>query len=95
VAAPPAERKLIWREQVLKLRLFRQILSAIGREPGRRLERDAVLEILALAMPQENLERVFETLVRWAQAGDLFDYDERAEQLLTEEPAADNSGQTA
>ena len=82
VAASTTERRAIWREQILKLRLFRQIVSAIEREPGRRLERDAVLEILALSMPQENLERVFETLVRWAQAGDLFDYDERAGELV-------------
>ncbi len=87
VAAGPAERKAVWREQVLKLRLFRQVLSAIEREPERRLARDSVLEILALVMPQENLERVFETLVRWAQAGDVFDYDGQAEELVAPEPA--------
>ena len=82
VAADPAGRKAIWREQVLKLRLFRQILSAIEREPGRRLERDAVLEMLALVMPQENLERVFDTIVRWARAGGVFDYDAESEELV-------------
>ena len=84
VAAPPAERTAIWRERVLTLRLFRQIAAALERAPDRRVERDAVLEILAIAMPQENVERVFDTLVRWAQAGGLFDYDERAEELTLE-----------
>ena len=82
VGASTADRKAIWREQVLRLRLFRQIVSAIEREEDRRLERDAVLEILALALPQEDYERMFETLVLWAQAGELFDYDGRAEQLV-------------
>jgi len=82
VGASTSDRKAIWREQVLKLRLFRQIVSAIEREEDKRLERDAVLEILALALPQEDYERTFETLVEWAQAGELFDYDDRAEQLV-------------
>ena len=82
VAAPPAERTAIWRGQLLTLRLFRQLVSAMERDPGRRVERDTVLEILAIAMPQENVERVFDTLVRWAQAGDLFDYDNRSEELV-------------
>jgi NitT/TauT family transport system ATP-binding protein len=81
VAAPPAERTAIWRGQLLKLRLFRQLASAMEREPDRRIERDAVLEILAISMPQEDVERVFDTLARWAQAGDLFDYDDRSEEL--------------
>ena len=86
VAAPPAERTAIWRERLLRLRLFRQLVSALEREPRRRIERDAVLEILAIAMPQEDVERVFGTLVRWAQAGDLFGYDDRSEELVMEKP---------
>ena len=86
VEAPPAERTAIWRERLLKLRLFRQLVSAMEREPDRRIERDAVLEILAIAMPQEDVERVFATLVRWAQAGDLFGYDDRSEELVMERP---------
>jgi NitT/TauT family transport system ATP-binding protein len=84
VAAPPAERTVIWRERLLRLRLFRQLVSAMERAPERRIERDAVLEILAIAMPEEDLERVFGTLVRWAQAGDLFGYDEHSEELVLE-----------
>jgi NitT/TauT family transport system ATP-binding protein len=82
VAAGTADRKVLWREQLLKLRLFRQVLAALEREPDRRIPRDDILEILALAMPQENLERVFDTLVLWAQAGDLFDYDDAKEELV-------------
>ena len=86
VAAPQAERTEIWRGQLLTLRLFRQLVAALEREPRRRVERDAVLEILAIAMPQEDVERVFGTLIRWAQAGDLFDYDDRSEELVMERP---------
>jgi hypothetical protein len=60
------------------------LVSALERAPDGRIERDAVLEILAIAMPQEDVERVFDTLVRWAQAGDLFDYDDRSERLVME-----------
>jgi len=63
---------------------LRQVDSAIKREPGKRLKRGALLKVLALELPEEDLEHAFRTLVRWAQAGDLFDYDEEADELMVE-----------
>jgi NitT/TauT family transport system ATP-binding protein len=76
VQASPEERMALWREHLLKLRLFRDVRDALLREPSRRLDRDFVLETIIMHMPQENYERVFNTFVVWARYGDLFDYDE-------------------
>ena len=43
--------------------------------------RDFVLETIAVNMPNEDYEQIFETFVRWARFGDLFAYDEATETL--------------
>ena len=50
-------------------------------EPRHQLDRDTVLEMMVLHMPQENYEKMFETFVRWARFGDLFAYDENTEEI--------------
>ena len=80
--AGPEDRKTIWNEQLLKLRVFRDIASVMAREAHHEVDRDFVLDMLALGLPEENLERLFENVVAWAQFGDLFEYDDTRERLL-------------
>jgi len=80
--AAPGERSAIWREQLLKLRIFRDLVDVLDRQPNHEVDRDFVLETLALALPGENYERMFETLSTWAQVGDLFEYDDQREHLI-------------
>jgi NitT/TauT family transport system ATP-binding protein len=82
VAAAPPERKAVWREQLLKLRLFQEV-RAMVQESG-EVSRDAVLELIHREMPHENYEKMFSTLVHWARFGDLFAYDEASEALRTQ-----------
>jgi NitT/TauT family transport system ATP-binding protein len=84
VRAAPDERKTMWREQLLKLHLFRQVRDALRRQSEHILERDFVLETIIMQMPQENYETVFHTFVRWARFGSLFSYDETTEVISLE-----------
>jgi NitT/TauT family transport system ATP-binding protein len=70
------QRKAIWREQLLKLGLFREIYNALQREPDHTLDRDFVLETIVLRIPGENYEKIFHTFINWSRYGDLFAYDE-------------------
>ena len=81
VKASPEGRKVIWREQLLKLGLFKLVRDAIERQPERQVTREFVLETIVLNLPSENYEKVFDTLVGWARFGDLFAYDEDTERL--------------
>lgn len=74
--AGPEERKTIWRVQLLKLPLFQLVEDVLQRQPDHAVDRDFVLETLVMRMPQENYEKVFNTLIRWARYGNLFAYDE-------------------
>ena len=76
VQASAEDRKAIWRDQLLTLSLFKEIHDVLRRQRKHRVDRDFVLETIVIRLPQENYERVFQTLVGWATFGDLFVYDE-------------------
>ncbi len=64
------------------LRLFQVVRGRHrARQERHEIDRDFVLEIIAVNMPNEDYERMFETFVNWARFGDLLDYDETSERL--------------
>ena len=81
VKANSAERKAIWKEQLLKLRLFREIYQSIQRQPDGETGKEFVLEKIVLALPTENWDKTFETMIRWSRFGELLTYDEDTEKV--------------
>ena len=81
VQAHPGDRQAIWREALLKLRLFRLIRETLDRAPNHTVDAFSVYEMLVLWLPQENYERLFDTLVGWGRFGGLFEYDEQLRRL--------------
>jgi len=76
VRGGPVERKALWRERVLTLKLFALLEEALRNARRHRLEREFVLETIALHLPNESYEAVFETMLSWALYGGLVSYDE-------------------
>ena len=76
VKATSQERQNIWKEQLLKLRLFKQINEMLTKHPRNRLDAELVQEIIILNLPSENYEKTFEIFIIWAMYGNLFAYDE-------------------
>ncbi len=74
VKADPNKRKLLWREQILKLRLFREINDILTKREEHTVDADFVLETIAMRMPRENYQKTFKTFINWARFGDLFAY---------------------
>lgn len=79
------ERKVIWRERLLALPLFRMVHEVVQRQPGHTVDRDFVLETLVMHLPHEDYEKIFTTFIRWARFGNLFAYDETSEMLSLQE----------
>ncbi|HTP52715.1 MAG TPA: ATP-binding cassette domain-containing protein [Anaeromyxobacteraceae bacterium] len=77
VRAKPADRKALFRERLLRLRLFDEVASALARSERHEVDRDFALELIAVNLPNEDFEGVFETLVDWARFGDLFSYEDK------------------
>ncbi len=81
-AARAEERQQLWRAQLLTLRLIANLETLRARQPGGRLDCDIVLEQLVLAMPHEDYQRQFRTVLAWARYGGLFTSDRHHEQLI-------------
>jgi NitT/TauT family transport system ATP-binding protein len=89
VKASHAERKAIFRQGALDLLLFQRVREALRQADHNAVDRDYVLELIALHLPSERFDATFETLVNWGRFGDLFTYDENTEVLtLSEEVPA-------
>jgi NitT/TauT family transport system ATP-binding protein len=69
VQAPREQQKAIWREQLLKLHLFREVYEVLQLRPKHEIDRDFVLETIIVHLPYENYERLFNTFIRWARYG--------------------------
>jgi len=80
VQAETEDRKTIWHDQLLKLRLFQDVRTLLQREEG-EASGDLVREMIIIALPREKYEEMFETMVRWARFGNLFAYEDDADRL--------------
>jgi NitT/TauT family transport system ATP-binding protein len=79
VRAGLAERKAIWRERILGLKLFQQVNEALERSERHRVSKDFVLEALAVGLPQEDYDTAFLRFVSWSRYADLFAYEDATE----------------
>ena len=69
------ERKLIWRDQLLELKLFRVVQELLELREG-DLSREELIQEIAGRLPMEDPELTFETIVAWGRFGELFAYRE-------------------
>jgi NitT/TauT family transport system ATP-binding protein len=84
VRAETEDRKQIWRTQLLNIKVFRDLYTRLQQHPEEPIPADDVKELIILALPHENYEVMFDTLVRWARFGNLFAYDEDTEKITLE-----------
>ena len=80
--ATSQERQNIWKEQLLKLRLFKQVNDMLAKHPRKKLDAELVQEIIVLNLPSENLEKTFATFIHWTHYGNLFAYDEDTQKFF-------------
>ena len=71
----------MWREQLLKLRLFQDVHALLLERGEEGIGADVAREMIIMALPRENYEDIFDTMVRWARFGNLFAYEEDADWL--------------
>jgi NitT/TauT family transport system ATP-binding protein len=67
------ERKLIWRDQLMELKLFRVVQEMLELREG-VLAREELIQEIASRLPMEDSELTFETIVAWGRFGELFAY---------------------
>jgi NitT/TauT family transport system ATP-binding protein len=69
------QRKLIIRERLKTLGLFAYFMRLLRGQEDRSVQKELVLEHLAMLLPNEVPEKVFSTLVNWGRFAELFGYN--------------------
>ena len=75
VQATMDERKVIWRSQLMELKLFRVVQELLDLRDG-NLSREELIQEIAGRLPMEDPELTFGTIVAWGRFGELFAYRE-------------------
>jgi NitT/TauT family transport system ATP-binding protein len=73
------DRRELWKTQLMTIRLFKELMVVLERAPDHCVEKDFVLETIALQFPSEDYDKTFERLVGWGRFGNLLAYDEGTE----------------
>ncbi|MBC7715051.1 MAG: nitrate/sulfonate/bicarbonate ABC transporter ATP-binding protein [Rhizobacter sp.] len=67
------DRKIIFRDQIKKLNLFKIILNKL--EMQTEVSEVALQEEIADKLPYENADKIFDTIVDWGRFAEILDYD--------------------
>jgi NitT/TauT family transport system ATP-binding protein len=76
LAAPMPVRKTLFKQQILQLRLFQMITSRLREAADGRIAAAEVLEQLALLLPYDQSDQLFDTLIAWGRFAEIIDYDQ-------------------
>jgi NitT/TauT family transport system ATP-binding protein len=75
LASDVNERKVLFKRQLLSLRLYDVISGMLQKSAKLNLDEEIILEQLAIVFPNEDVEKLFDTMVGWARYGELFGYN--------------------
>ena len=76
LAAPLPARKTLFRQAIMRLRLFQIVTEILEGAQDKRVRADVILERLAALLPYDRSDRLFETLVAWGRFAEMLDYDQ-------------------
>jgi NitT/TauT family transport system ATP-binding protein len=69
-------RKKLFQTQLKKLPVFAQLRQLLEQAPGRRLDKESVLEELSKWLPDEDTAQLFETAINWSRYAELIGFDQ-------------------
>jgi NitT/TauT family transport system ATP-binding protein len=88
LAAPPPARKALFRQAIMKLRLFQMLTARLAEAPDGRIDADSFLEELATLLPYDHPTKLLETLVAWGRYAELIDFDQNTNAVTLHEASA-------
>jgi NitT/TauT family transport system ATP-binding protein len=91
VASDRLGRRAIFSEQVYKLRLFHIIIALLTEYE--EVEADRIIKDIASALPYDNPERTFQTMIAWGRYAGLMDINQKTRMVFVpKEDDADEDG---
>ena len=89
VAADRLGQRAIFAEQVFKLRLFHIIIALL--KEYEEVEADRVIKDIGSALPYDNPEKTYETMIAWGRYAGLMDYNVKTGMVFV--PKEDDAGE--
>jgi len=81
IAAPQAEKRLLFRKRLLTLGIFVAVVRHLAEEPDVSRSGDEVRAFLAEKLPGHSVQELLRSIVSWGRFGQLFHYDAAADEL--------------
>ena len=82
VVAAPFDAKIpLLRPQILSLGTFCLLVRELARDPDTPMPGEAIRDVLAASLPTVSASELFETMVNWGRAIQIFEYDANTDQL--------------
>jgi NitT/TauT family transport system ATP-binding protein len=81
VAAPQAEKRLLFRKRLLTLGTFCEVVRYLAADPDAPRAGEDVRTFLAERLPGHSIPELFRSIVSWGRYGQLFHYDATADEL--------------
>ena len=88
LAAPLPARKTLFKQTIMKLRLFQIVSTHLDESADGTIDGDVLREELASLLPYDQPSRLFETLVAWGRYAEILDYDETANAITRQQSDA-------
>ena len=90
LAAPLPARKAMFKQAIMKLKLFQIVSAQLDEAADERIDADVIVEELATLLPYDQPTKLFETLITWGRYAEIFDYNETARAITRQHPDADD-----
>jgi NitT/TauT family transport system ATP-binding protein len=81
LAAPLPARKALFKQAIMKLRLFQIVSAHLDESEGGTIDGASLREELATLLPYDQPSKLFETIVEWGRYAEILDYDENADRI--------------
>ncbi len=75
VSAGVDDRPRLLKMALLQLEVFRHLMGMLERADDKSVSKDVVLEMLAIKLPYEHPERLFQTILNWGRTAKLLSHD--------------------
>ncbi|MGH8801532.1 MAG: AAA-associated domain-containing protein, partial [Casimicrobiaceae bacterium] len=85
LAAPAPVRKTLFREAIMKLRLFQLLVANLAAAPEHRIDADEVLDELGTLLPYDQPAKLFQTMLGWGRYAEIIDFDEHSNAIFLHE----------
>ena len=85
LAAPTPARKTLFRQAIMKLRLFQMITARLAETADGRVSASDVQEELGTLLPYDQPAKLLETLIAWGRYAELIDFDETSKTVYLHE----------